>query len=314
MANKTPEELLERARKAKRESRYLDFKEAFDPSSSPEFIELLKDLVAMANSGGGVLVIGVRNNATLSGVNLDPVLNLDPANIVDKVARYTSEQFAGFSIHEVERDSERVAAIVVDGAHTPLVFGKPGDYAVAGNRPKTAFSRGTVYVRHGAKSEPATSQDLRDFIERRLEDVRESWLGNIHEVIAAPPGTEVALYERTDSDAQGRPTRVRLTTEPDAPVFGRVSPDQTHPYRQKELVREVDRRLPRSQRFTSHDVQAIRAVHGLDYRTAPELCHQPKYGSQQYSDAMIDWIVDQHAENTDFFKQTRAAYYAMRHG
>jgi len=63
-------------------------------------IELVKDLVAMANSGGGVLVIGVRNNATLSGVDLDPVLNLDLADIVDKVARYTGEQLAGFSISQ----------------------------------------------------------------------------------------------------------------------------------------------------------------------------------------------------------------------
>ena len=41
---------IERARVAKRESKYLDFKERFDPGSLGEWCELLKDLVAMANS------------------------------------------------------------------------------------------------------------------------------------------------------------------------------------------------------------------------------------------------------------------------
>lgn len=314
MANKTLEDLLERAREAKRESRYLDFKEAFDPTSAPEFIELVKDLGAMANSGGGVLVIGVRNNATLSGAELRPVLDLDPAVIVDKVARYTGEQFAGFSVHEVERDSDQVAAIVVDAAETPLAFNKPGTYPVAGGKQKTAFAVGTVYARHGAKSEPATSQDLREFIERRLEQIRESWLGNIREVIAAPPDSEVALYERSESDEDGRPSRVRLTNEPGAPVFGRVSADQTHPYRQKELVREVSRRLPRKLETTPYDIQAVRAAHDLNDQTAPDFCHQPKYTSQQYSDVMVEWIVDQHAQNPDFFSEARTVYRDMLRG
>ena len=297
---RTEAELLERAGRAKRESRYLDFKESFDPSSDPEFIELVKDLVAMANSGGGVIVVGVRNNAMLSGVGVRPVLDLDPAKISDKVYRYTGEHFSGFSIHEVRRNGKPVAAIVIDSATTPLVFTHPGTYVIAGagkQKQKTAFGVGTLYFRHGAKSEPATTTDLRDFVERRLEEIRESWLGNIRRVMAAPAGTDVAIYEQTESDDEGRPTRVRLTTEPGAPVFGRIAPDETHPHRQKELLREVNKRLPKNRQVTTYDMQAVRSAHEINAHTSPEFCHQPRYASQQYSDALVDWIVEQYEKD-----------------
>ena len=44
---------------------------------------------------------------------------------------------------------------------------------------KTAFSAGTVYFRHGAKSEPGTSEDLRASLERELDRIRSSWLDGI---------------------------------------------------------------------------------------------------------------------------------------
>jgi len=90
-------------------------------------IELVKDLVAMANSGGGVLVIGVRNNATLSGVDLDPVLNLALAEIVDKVARYTGEQSPGSASR-----SGRLPAVEAkgrDGRAFPTVWPSTPSYS-----------------------------------------------------------------------------------------------------------------------------------------------------------------------------------------
>lgn len=58
--------LLERAENARRESKSLDFKREFDPMSTPEWCEIIKDIVAFANSGGGVIVFGVNNDGTNS--------------------------------------------------------------------------------------------------------------------------------------------------------------------------------------------------------------------------------------------------------
>jgi predicted HTH transcriptional regulator len=153
---------IERAERAKRETRNLDFKERFDPGDAAEWCELVKDFMAMANSGGGLIVVGVCNDGTASRADVRPILTLDPAKITDKVERYTGLQFADFEIHEAKRGRKKVAVIQVGAAReAPIVFTKPGTHPVAGDsgKQKTAFSKGTVYFRHGAKSEPATTAD-----------------------------------------------------------------------------------------------------------------------------------------------------------
>src|SRR5919106_1038374 len=68
-----------------------------------------------------------------------------------------------------------------------------GTYEVAHGRQKTVFSVGAVYFRHGAKSEPGTSEDLRMFLERELELVKRSWLDGIAKVVEAPAGSRFAI-------------------------------------------------------------------------------------------------------------------------
>ena len=92
------------------------------------------------------------------------------------------------------------------------MFRQPGSYETEQGRQKTAFVRGAVYFRHGAKSEPATSDDVRQFIERRLEAVRNAWLSGIRKVITAPEDFELARVRETDE--AGLPTRIQLTRIP----------------------------------------------------------------------------------------------------
>lgn len=60
---------LTAALSAKRESKTVDFKSSFDPESNGDWCELIKDFVAIANSGGGVILIGVADDGTASGTN-----------------------------------------------------------------------------------------------------------------------------------------------------------------------------------------------------------------------------------------------------
>jgi len=46
---------------AKRESKRIDFKERFDTQAAGEWCEIIKDIVAMANSGGGAILFGTDN-------------------------------------------------------------------------------------------------------------------------------------------------------------------------------------------------------------------------------------------------------------
>jgi Putative DNA-binding domain len=118
-------QLLERAESADRESKYLDFKEQCDPSSDRETIELIKDIVAMANSGGRIIVFGVRNDGRPSGSALGPIRRLE-AVLTDKIFRYTGEDFAEFELRDVQRRRTQVAALLIRPVSAPMVFVKPG--------------------------------------------------------------------------------------------------------------------------------------------------------------------------------------------
>lgn len=300
------EDPLGRAVHAKRESKSVEFKEKFDPKDEGQWIELIKDFAAIANSGGGVILIGVKSGGAHSGEDVAAVLELDGAKIADKVFSFTGENFDGFEVHAVKRRGKTVAAITVSGAaDAPLVFQQQGKYTTERGKEKIAFPRGAAYFRHGAKSEPATSDDHRAFIERRLVAVREEWLGGIRKVVTAPSGTEVAVVRRSAPDESGTPTKVRLSDDPGAPVYGLLDTDTTYPYRQKELVAEVNKKLGAGKKINRYDIDCVRRVHEIDGATAPQFCRKPKFASMQYSDAFVDWLAEQVKKDSKFFAKTR---------
>jgi hypothetical protein len=123
------ERYVPRAAAARRESKYVEFKERFDTPADAEWLELFKDMVAIANIGGGVIVIGVRNDGSPSGSDLRPVLALDGATICDKLNSYIGHDFDDFEVVPVMRDGTEAAGIVVGPAgDAPLTFIKPGTY------------------------------------------------------------------------------------------------------------------------------------------------------------------------------------------
>jgi Putative DNA-binding domain/EC042_2821-lke REase len=305
---------VERARIAKRESKYLEFKEQFNPKNDGEWIELVKDFAALANSGGGAVVIGAHNDGSPSGVDVRSVLDLDGAKISDKLFRFTGGNFDDFEVHEVQRDGNTLAAIVIGSAgDAPLVFVQAGNYSNPQGKQKKAFARGAVYFRHGAKSEPATSADLGAFIERRLDQVRDVWLGGIRRVVTAPRGAEIVAIERR-ADEQGEPIRIRITTDEDAPLYGRINPDDTHPYRQTELIEAVNKKLPGRARINQWDVQTVRRIFEIDPKSRPDFAYQGKFDpASRYSVEFVEWLIDQFAKDKRFFETARQRYAELLH-
>jgi len=162
---------IKRALNAKRESKYVDFKGSLDFGETHTWCEVVKDIVAMANSGGGVILIGLDNKGVPTRFDPTPILELDQAVVIDQIHKYTGVHFDGFSISEQVKSGNRLAAIIVDDVSIPIVFTKPGTYPVSEKKQKTAFSAGTVYFRHGAKSEPGNTNDIRKVVERRLDPI-----------------------------------------------------------------------------------------------------------------------------------------------
>lgn len=245
---------LERALVAKRESRRVAFRKRLDAG-------VVKDAVAIANSGGGVIVFeeGPIERAALGDVKFE---------IVDAV-----------------KDSKSVVALIIEEAPVPIVMD------------------GIVYVRHGAKSEPATTKDLAGVIDRRVSAHRKSWLSAVRSVVQ--PRQQPALSsEVRDSDSPSA-TPIRVVTDPRAPAFRVIDYDRTHPYRQKELLAAFRERVP-ERPINQFDLLSVRHTHGIDAN--PDFSHKSLFGTRQYSQKFLDWLVEGAERDGTFFSEARARY------
>ena len=295
----------DKALAAKRESKYVEFKAKMDFDEPHTWCEVSKDFVAMANSGGGAILVGVSDDGSPSGEDVSAVLALDSAVIADRIHKYTGVHVDGFEVSEHKRERARVAVIEVAPVDTPLVFTKQGAYVDSNGKHKTAFSVGTVYFRHGAKSEPGTTADIESSMQRRLKAHRKELLAGMRAVVDAPVGTTVValapgqeVVESTDPGA----VPVRITDDPKAPAYRKVDYDASHPYRQTELIAKVNERLG-SPVINSYDIQCVKNA----YEIAGDetYCHQPKFSSPQYSPAFVDLLVSSYGDDKRFFEKLR---------
>lgn len=252
------ERLLAKAAAATRASKYVAFSSGGD---------LLRDVVALANAGGGVVVM--RDAPDVSAIRR----RLD---------------FDGIELAATERG--------------PVLVVGP-----AGEAPLTLDGQG-AFFRHGGRSVAASRDDLRRFVERRLAEARRQLVVDIKRVIAAPHGSEIVAIERSEDERGERV--IRITTDVHAPLYRAVDFDVTHPYRQKELVEEVNRRLPRDRPINSYDFQAIKHTVDVD----PDFVHLPRFGTSQYSQAFADWLVERIERDGGFVARARASYHELRVG
>ena len=290
------EEELNRALGLGSEAADVDFKSAFNPCEKGEFLEILKDIVAMANSGGGTILVGVSNNSQPSDADLTGLASLDPAKIVDAIYKYTDCQFSGFELRAASKAGHAVWAIGIGPTSVPIVFSQTGNYAEPGGKQRNSFLGGTVYFRHGAKSEPGNSEDLRTFIERQLESIRSDWLSGIAKVVEAPAGSVVQIVPPVDQP-------VRLTLDPTAPNLPVGSVDVGWPYRQKEVVAEVNKALSGRKSVNPAHILNVRRAHEVEANGT--FCYTQKHVSPKYSQVFVEWLVAQYDADPDFFEKAK---------
>ena len=257
---------LERALAATRPSGRIAFKPRFD-GSADAWRDLVRDIVALANSGGGVVLFDAI------------ATQLDARRVAQCIRQHTSSDFANFEIVEARKFAVPVTAIVIAEADTPIVF-----------------NDGTLYFRHGSKSAPATTNDLAAAIDKRVKQQRRSLLNVVRKVVQSPETVDVA-------------TTVRVVDDPHALALRVFDYDKTHPYRQKDILTALQKRLA-GRTLNQFDMQAVRFVHDIDAR--PEFSHKSLYGGRQYSQKFLDWLVDQAKRNSDFFDDARRRFTAHR--
>lgn len=300
--------LIRKFQEARRESKVVEFKESFDPNSAGDWCEIIKDIVAIANSGGGILVFGCKSDATAVGFDASIVLKIDPAVITDKIQKYTNTSFSDFELEEVSKGRRRFAAIIVGNAQIPLVFEKPGQYAISPKQQKTAFGQGTIYFRHGAKSESCNSQDIVQVIERNLGRIRKDWLGNIKKVVAAPTDSKIEILppEITPS-LSPLATPIRFTADKNAPAYQIIDPNKTHPFRGKDVLEKLNKELKLPNKLTAFHMQSVKKEYGIN-ETRPDFFYKPAFASPQFSETFVNWLKDNHKKDPAFFDKIRSKH------
>jgi hypothetical protein len=287
---------LDRALRLGSEAADLDFKSMFNPSDKGEFLEIIKDIVAMANSGGGIILFGVHNDGQPSAADLRGLASFDPAKISDAIYKYTDCQFGGFELCESVKRGHTVWAIGIGPTEIPIVFSQTGNYAESSGKQRNSFLGGTVYFRHGAKSEPGNSEDLRIFIDNRLQSVRSEWLSGIAKVVEAPAGSVIQVVPPTDQP-------VRLTMDPKAASLPVGSVDVGWPYRQKEVLAEVNKSLSGRKSVNANHVLSVRRAHDVEANGV--FCYTQRHVSPKYSQAFVDWIIAQYHADSEFFEKAK---------
>jgi len=310
----TMSQMTKKALKAKRESKYVEFKETFDPSQPRDWCEIIKDIVALANSGGGIILVGVNNKGVPTGFDPEVLLQIDPAVVTDRIHKYTGIQFSDCEIIAEAKAGHRVAAILVHSVPIPIVCVKPGTYRIGPKAQKTAFSSGTVYFRHGAKSEPGTSDDIRSAIERYVESLRKSWMSGVRKVVQAPPDSKVYTFpahvevrESSSPDARA----IRIIDDPSVPAYRKIDYDITHPYRQKEVIETANQALAGKATINQYDIKCVKQLYKIEGQEA--FCHRPKFSpSPQYTQRFVDWLIREFGKDNNFFVNLRQRAYERR--
>jgi len=184
------------------EHSFLDFKKTYTDSQLHK-LELVRDIVAMANTDGGFIVLGVEELTNLKngfkwhpvGLNDENIKKFSDENIrgllasylqtiPDIVVDYTEETFPLCNYHNV-----KLGIIYVQPHKDAILISKDGDYEVHVTKnghqrkeQKQLFKSGDIFIRKGSRTERISTIEDWDKIRSRwrkseLREWQEEYLG-----------------------------------------------------------------------------------------------------------------------------------------
>jgi hypothetical protein len=312
----------------------------FNPALAVDWFELIRDITALANSGGGRLAIVLNQSETMNGES--KCVSAD--GIVNRVAHGTAPSFDRIQIAELANGEKQAFEIRVGRSHYPVqcvinlnlptsqsseilrdsnkTVSEKGttlravpvpfcseDSAKSGQSPTVlleslrASSTSGFYFRHAGKSMPATGADLQLFCEGLLDRASRKLSKRIRRALLRTIG-QVGRADRVRRSGSSNATAaanlqpVRIVTDKNAPPLRPQHVDRLYPWRQKELVQELNKRLG-ARKLTTYDVQAVRRQHHLDDH--PEFVFHLPGAGRRYSPALADWMLGRHAIDPEFF-------------
>lgn len=175
-----------------REEEGLDYKRGYDLAgkrSGKDKLEVVRDVVAMANTRGGYIVLGVDEEPSstgdryaTNGLDEEDLKALDVDVLKSQVEGYLGTALTlRLQVHRLGEFGGRSFALihVPESPESPLVMEKSGQYAGEGGRTKAVFHQGDVYVRRGASTCKANQTDMRELFSKVRRREKERWTEEI---------------------------------------------------------------------------------------------------------------------------------------
>lgn len=292
------------------ETAQIEFKSRFDPKSAGDWCELLKDVAAIHNSGGGVIVFGLECDGSRSEQEAKVNSAVDVAEINDKFYKYTNTRSLSVQLATFERDGTYFDGWLISPAEIPVPFNEPGTYSTPQkpDRQKTAFSRGQIYVRHSARSEPATFEDMKSIAQRLQKVAREEMYDRMRVLVDIPEGHKVGVIPEGAIVSQPPSgNEFRFTDDPSAPQVAVIDKFTLFPNLQKEIIQKLV--TTAKLELNQYDILCIRRVYASEIK---DFVYRPLRGSAHYSDGFADWIAQKVGEDSEFLTKARALYRKLR--
>ena len=131
---------------------------------------LAKTILSMANSGGGVIVVGVReeDDGTLIPIGLETFE--DKAKINDDIAKYFPASL-DYEIFDFNYNASEYEAVKDKKFQMLLVHDTPDRLPFISLKETTDLEKDVIYVRRGTKCEKASASEIEHIISRKMETV-----------------------------------------------------------------------------------------------------------------------------------------------
>ncbi|MEO9077772.1 MAG: ATP-binding protein [Rhodanobacter sp.] len=162
-AQPTREALRDLLRKNIGETDYLDFKSAW-----PDIAKLSKHILALANSGGGALVVGVtqESNGRLVPSGLPSIK--DKASLIPPLGAYLPKTLE-YQVLDFSFTASEYEALMGKSFQVLLVEDEPKHLPFLALKDAHGVRANAVYVRSGTSSAEASQLELQNVINRRIE-------------------------------------------------------------------------------------------------------------------------------------------------